>query len=69
MELSTELALLIQQLAYSQHKRVRSQVRNPYMSMEQVQFGVNPYLKTLNSSCEHHPKPSWEISQNPLQPP
>ena len=39
------------------------------MSMEQVQFGDNPYLNTHNSGWQHHPYPSWETSQNALQPP
>ena len=69
MELSNEWALLNQQLAYSKHLKVRSQVLNPYMSMEQVQFGDNPYLNTDNSGWLHHPNPSWETSQNALQPP
>ena len=50
MELTTEMALLTQQLAYSQHQRARSQVWNPYISMDQVQCGGNPYLNTYNSS-------------------
>ena len=36
IELSPELALLTQ-LAHSWHQRARSQVRNPYNSMDQVQ--------------------------------
>ena len=36
MELSTELILLTQQLAHSRHQRARSQVWNPYISMDQV---------------------------------
>ena len=40
MELSAELALLTQQLAYNRHQRARSQVRNLYISMDQVGMGV-----------------------------
>ena len=53
MELSTKLALLTQHLVYSRHQRVRSQVWNPYISMDQVQYGGNPYLNTY---C-HGPDP------------
>ena len=49
IELSPELALLNQQLTHSQHQRVRSQVWNPYISMDQVQYGGNLYLITYNS--------------------
>ena len=37
MELSPELVSLTQQLAHSGHQRARSQVWNPYVSMDQLQ--------------------------------
>ena len=36
MELSPELALPTQQLAHSWHQTARSQVWNPYISMDQI---------------------------------
>ena len=67
MELSPELALLTQQLAHSQDQRVRSQVWNLYISMEQVQYGGNPYSNTYNSGWQHYPNLSWEIRQSTPQ--
>ena len=69
MELSIELALHTQQLMYSRHQRARIQVRNPHMSMDQVQYGCNPYLNTYNSSWQHYLDHSWETSQRTPQPP
>ena len=40
MELSAELSLLTQQLAYNRHQRERIQVRNLYISMDRVDMGV-----------------------------
>ena len=57
MELSTKMALLTQQLRLRQmvnehHQRVtnqvRSQVSQPYVSMDDVQYGCNPYLNNHN---------------------
>ena len=69
MELSLELALLTQQLAYSQHQRARIQVWNPYISMDQVHYGGNPYLNTYNLGWQHYPNLSWETNQSTPQPP
>ena len=69
MELSNEFTLLIQQLALSQHQKARSQVWNPYISMDQVQYGGNPYLNTYDSGWQHYPNLSWETSQSTPQPP
>ena len=48
MELSTEMALLTEQLRMRQivnehHQRVRSQVWNPHMFMNHVQYEGTPY--------------------------
>ena len=64
MEFLTELALLTQQLAFSRYQGARSLVRNPYIYMDQVQCGGNPYLNTYNSGWQHYPDLSWETSQS-----
>ena len=57
MELSTKMALLTQQLRLRKmvnehHRRVTNQVRSqvwqPYVSMDDVQYRGNPYLNNHN---------------------
>ena len=53
MELTTEMVLLIQkirmrQIVIEHHRRARSQVWNPHMSMDNVQYGGSPYLNNYN---------------------
>ena len=69
MELSIELTLLTQQLAHSRHQTTGSQIWNPYISMNQVQYRGNPYLNTYNSDWQHYPNLSWETSQSTPQHP
>ena len=69
MELTIELTLLTQQLDYRQHQRERDQVRNPYMSMDHVQYRGNLYLNTYNVGWQHYPNLSWETNQDVSQPP
>ena len=69
MKLSLELTLLTQQLANSRHQRAKSQVLNLYISMDQTQYGGNPYLNTYNSGWQHYPNLSWETNQSTPQPP
>ena len=47
MELTIELTLLTQQLAYRRHQTERDQVRNSYMCMDHVQYRGNLYLKHI----------------------
>ena len=69
MELSSELTLLIQQLAHSRHKGARNQVWNPYIFMDQIQCGGNPYLNSYNLGLQHYLNLSWETCQSTPQPP
>ena len=76
MELSTEMALLTQQLRLRQmanehHRRVTNQVRSqvwqPYASIDDVQYGGTPYLNSHNFGWDHHSNTSWDTSDNNLQ--
>ena len=77
-ELTNALAHLEQQLRMRQmadkHKKrvttqVRSQVWQPYASMDYAQYGGTPYLSNHNFGWSHHPNTSWNISYNTLQSP
>ena len=76
IELTNALAHLEQQLRMRQlvdkHQRrvttqVRSQVWQPYASMDYAQYGGTPYLSNHNFRWSHHPNTSWNTSYNTLQ--
>ena len=78
IELTNALADLEQQLRMRQltneHQRrvttqVRTQLWQPYASMDYVQYGGTPYLSNHNFGCSHHPNTSWNTSYNTLQSP
>ena len=78
IELTNALADLEQQLRMRQladeHQRrvttqVRSQVWQPYASMDYAQYGGTPYLSNHNFGWSHHPNTSWNTSYNTLQSP
>ena len=78
MELTIELSLLTQQLRMRQmanehHQRVTNQVRSqvwqPYKSMDHIQYGGRPYLNNQYFGWDHHPNTSWNTSHNTLQTP
>ena len=54
------------QLADEHQKRVTTQVRSqvwqPYASMDYAQYGGNPYLSNHNFGWSHHPNTSWNTS-------
>ena len=63
MELSTEMTLLTRQLRLRQmaneyHRRVTNQVRSqvwqPYASMDDVHYGGTPYLNNHNFGWDHY---------------
>ena len=71
IELTNALAHLEQQLRMRQladeHQRrlttqVRSQVWQPYGSMDYAQYGGTPYLSDHNFRWSHHPNTSWNTS-------
>ena len=78
IELTNALADLEQQLRMRQltdeHQRrvttqVRSQVWQPYASIDYAQYGGTPYLSNHNFGWSHHPNTSWNTSYNTLQSP
>ena len=78
IELTNALANLEQQLRMRQladeHQRrvttqLRSQVWQPYASMDYAQYGGTPYLSNHNFGWSHHPNTSWNTSYNTLQSP
>ena len=78
IELTNALADLEQQLRMRQladeHQRrvttqVRSQVWQPYASMDYAQYGGTPYLSNHNFGGSHHPNTPWNTSYNTLQSP
>ena len=78
IELTNALAHLEQQLRMRQladeHQRrvknqLRSQVWQPYASMDYAQYGGTPYLSNQNFGWNHHPNTSWNTSYNTLQSP
>ena len=78
IELTNALAHLEQQLRMRQladeHQRrvtnqLRSQVWQPYASMDYAQYGGTPYLSNHNFGWSHHPNTSWNTSYNTLQSP
>ena len=71
IELTNALAHLEQQLRMRQladeHQRrvttqVRSQVWQPYASMDYAQYAGTPYLSNHNFEWSHHPNTSWNTS-------
>ena len=71
IELTNALAHLEQQLRMRQltdeHQRrvttqVRSQVWQPYASMDYAQYGGTPYLSNHNFGWSHHPNTSWNTT-------
>ena len=71
IELTNALAHLEQQLRMQQladeHQRrvttqVRSQVWQPYASMDYAQYGGTPSLSNHNFGWSHHPNTSWNTS-------
>ena len=71
IELTNALAHLEQQLRMRQladeHQRrvttqLRSQVWQPYASMDYAQYGGTPYLSNHNFGGSHHPNTSWNTS-------
>ena len=71
IELTNALAHLEQQLRMRQladeHQRrvtnqLRSQVWQPYASMDYVQYGGTPYLSNHSFGWSHHPNTSWNTS-------
>ena len=71
IELTNALAHLEQQLRMQQladeHQRrmttqVRSQVWQPYASMDYAQYGGTPYFSNHNFGLSHHPNTSWNTS-------
>ena len=71
IELTNALAYLEQQLRMRQladeHQRrvttqVRSQVWQPYASMDYDQYGGTPYLSNHNFGLSHQPNTSWNTS-------
>ena len=78
MELTTEMALLTQQLRLKQmtnehHLRVinqvRSQVWQPYASIDYVQYRGTPYLNNNNFGWNHYSNTSWDTTHNTLRSP
>ena len=78
IELTNALADLEQQLRTRQladeHQRrvttqVRSQLWQPYASMDYAQYGGTPYLSNHNFGWSHHPNTSWNTSYDTLQSP
>ena len=78
IELANALAHLEQQLTMQQladvHQRrvttqLRSQVWQPYASMDYAQYGGTPFLRNHNFEWSHHPNTSWNTSYNTLQSP
>ena len=78
MELSTEMAFLTQQLKLRQmanehHRRLtnqkRSQVWQPYASIDDVEYGGTSYLNYHNFGWDHHSNTLWDTSHNTLQSP
>ena len=78
IELTNALAHLEQQLRMQQlvdeHQRrvtsqLRSQVWQPYGSMDYAQYGGTSYLSNHNFGWSHHPNTSWNTSYNTLQSP
>ena len=78
IELTNQLALLSQQLRIrqltNQHQRrvttqTRSQVWQPYASMDFAQYGGTPYLNNHNFGWSQHPKTSWNTSYTTLHTP
>ena len=78
MELSIEMAFFTQQLRLRQianeyHRRVMNQVRSqvwqPYASMDDVQYGCTPYLNNHDFGWDHHSNTSYDRSHNTLQSP
>ena len=78
IELTNALVDLKQQLRMRQladeHQRrvttqVRSQVWQPYASMDYAQYGGTPYLSNHNFGWSHHSNTSWNTSYNTLQSP
>ena len=73
IKLTTKMAFLSQQLqirqiAYGRHQRVRGQVWNPHMLMDQVQCMGNPYLNTYSEGWQHYPNLSWATNLDVSQP-
>ena len=76
IELTNALADLEQQLRMRQladeHQRrvttqVRSQVWQPYASMDYAQYGGTPYLSNHNFGWSHHRNTSWNTRYDTLQ--
>ena len=63
----------MRQLADEYQRRVttqlRSQVWQPYASIDYAQYGGTPYLSNHNFGWSHHPNISWNTSYNTLQSP
>ena len=78
IELTNQIAFFSQQLRMrklaNEHQRrvttlVRSQVLQPYASMDYAQYGGTPYLGNQNLGWSHHPNTSWNTSYNTLHTP
>ena len=78
IELTNALADLEQQLRMrkltDEHQtrvttQVRTQLWQPYASMDYDQYGGTPYLSNHNFGWSHHPNTSWNTSYNTLQSP
>ena len=68
-----EQQLRMWQLADEHQKRVTAQVRSqvwqPYASMDYAQYGGDPYLSNHNFGWSYHPNTSWNTSYTTLQSP
>ena len=68
-----EQQLRMRQLAGERKKKVtnqiRSQVWQPYASMDYAQYGGTLYLSNHNFGWSYHPNTSWNTSYNTLQSP
>ena len=61
-----EQQLRMRQLAYEHQRRVTTQVRSqvwqPYASMNYAEYGGTPYLSNHNFGWSHHTITSWNTS-------
>ena len=78
IELTNQIALFSQQLRMrllaNEHQgrvttQVRSQVWQPYASMDYAQYGGTLYLSNHNLGWSHHPNTSWNTSYTTLHTP
>ena len=68
-----EQQLRMRQLTDEHQRRVTTQVRTqlwqPYVSMDYAQYGGTPYLRNHNFGWSNHPNTSWNTNYNTLQSP